>query len=141
VPFPPASNPDILARLVAESAAARLKEPIVVDNKPAADGMHGSYAGVEAQPDGYTLLVGDSGPLAIAPWLYAKVPYILGKGFVAVAGLVAVPIVMVVPQGSRASSPGDLAAHARSRPEHLLYGTLGVGSIHHLAIEVLSATA
>jgi tripartite-type tricarboxylate transporter receptor subunit TctC len=141
VPFPPASNPDILARLVAESAAARLKQPIVVDNKPGAGGMLGSDAGAKAQPDGYTLLVGDSGPLAIAPWLYAKVPYIPGKSFVAVAGLVAVPIVMVVPQGSGASSPGDLVAQAKSRPEHLLYGSLGVGSIHHLAVEVLSATA
>jgi tripartite-type tricarboxylate transporter receptor subunit TctC len=141
VPFPPASNPDILARLLAESVALRLKQPIVVDNKPGAGGMLGSDAGAKAPADGYTLLVGDSGPLSIAPWLYAKMPYVPGKSFTAIAGLVSVPIVMIVPRPSSVTSPGDFVVQAKSRPEHLLYGSLGVGSIHHLAVEVLSATA
>lgn len=141
VPFPPASNPDVLARLLAESAAARLKQPVIVDNKPGAGGMIGSDAGAKAPADGYTLLMGDSGPLAIAPWLYAKVPYVAAKDFTAVAALVTVPIVMIVPRTLAATSLSDLVAQAKAQPGQLLYGSLGVGSIHHLAVEVLSASA
>lgn len=141
VPFPPASNPDVLARLLAESAGARLKQPIIVDNKPGAGGMIGSDAGAKAPADGYTLLVGDSGPLAIAPWLYAKVPYVPTKDFAGVAVLVKVPIVMIVPRTTAATTPSELVAQAKAQPGQLLYGSLGVGSIHHLAVEVLSATA
>jgi tripartite-type tricarboxylate transporter receptor subunit TctC len=140
VPFPPASNPDVLARLLAESVGARLKQPIVVDNKPGAGGMIGTDAGAKAPADGYTLLVGDSGPLAIAPWLYAKVPFGPTKDLVGVAALVKVPIVMIVPRTSSATTPSDLVAQAKAHPGQLLYGSLGVGSIHHLAVEVLSAT-
>lgn len=141
VPFPPASNPDILARLLAESVGARLKQPVVVDNKPGAGGMIGSDAGAKAAADGYTLLVGDTGPLAIAPWLHARPPYAPAKDLTAVASLVAVPIVLIVPRTSNAATPSDLVGQAKARPGQLLYGSLGIGSIHHLAAEVLSAAA
>lgn len=140
VPYPPASAPDVMARLVAQSAAVRLKQPIVVENKPGAGGMIGSDAGAKAAADGYTLLMGDTGPLAIAPWLYPKVPYASNKDFTAVAALVSVPLVMIVPSSSTAASATDLVAQAKARPGQLLYGSLGVGSIHHLAAEVLFAS-
>lgn len=141
VPFPPSSAPDIMARLLAESVSLQLKQPIVVDNKPGAGGMIGSDAAAKSAADGYTLLVGDSGPLGIAPWLYAKVPYAPNKDFTGVAALVAVPIVMIAPAVSSAKTLPDLVAQAKARPGHLLYGSLGVGSIHHLALEVLSGAA
>lgn len=139
VPYPPGSNPDILARLVGEDVGARLRQPVVVENKPGAGGMLGSDAAAKAAPDGYTLLVGDSGPLAIAPNIYAKVPYSSPRDFAGVAGLVAVPLVMLVPRTATATSATAFVAQARARPGELLYGSLGVGSIHHLVAESLCA--
>lgn len=141
VPFPPASAPDILARLVAESAGARLQQPIVVENKPGAGGLIGTSAAAKSAPDGYTLLMGDTGPLAIAPWLYSKMPYAPTKELTGVASLVSVPLVMIVPRSATINSVSDLMTQARARPEQLLYGSLGVGSIHHLAAEVFAAAA
>lgn len=140
VPFPPASNPDILARLVAQSVSARLKQPVVVENRPGAGGMIGTSAGAKAPPDGYTLLVGDTGPLAIAPWLYQRISYNPTKDFNAVAALASVPILLMVPGTSQTSSPSELVTQAKSQPMELMYGSLGVGSIHHLAAEIFSAS-
>jgi tripartite-type tricarboxylate transporter receptor subunit TctC len=141
VPYPPSSNPDILARLVGELVAERLKQPVIVDNKAGAGGTIGTDAAAKATPDGYTLLVVDSGPLAIAPWIYPKIPYSSAKDLVGVASLATVPMVMIVPRNSSVNTPADFAALAKSRPGALYYGSVGVGSIHHLATEVYSAAA
>ncbi|HSV79973.1 MAG TPA: tripartite tricarboxylate transporter substrate-binding protein [Ramlibacter sp.] len=139
VPYPPASVPDILARLVAESVGTRLKQPVVVENRAGAGGTIAADAAAKSAPDGYTLLVGDSGPLAIAPWIYPRISYAPARDFAAVASLVAVPLVMVVPRASTVRSPADFVAQAKVPGAGLYYGSLGMGSIHHLAAEVFSA--
>lgn len=139
VPFPPGSVPDVLARLIADSMAAIIEQPVVVDNKAGAGGTIGADAVAKAPADGYTLLMGDSGPLSIAPWLYAKVPYTTRKDFLPIASLVTVPLVLVVPGTSKINTIGDLIAKAKAEPGQLLYGSLGVGSIHHLAAEVFAS--
>jgi len=141
VPYPPSSNPDILARLVAESVAARLKQPVIVDNKAGAGGTVGTGVAAKMPADGYTLLVVDSGPLAIAPWIYPRIPYSSTKDLVGVASLVSVPMVMIVPRASPVTSAAEFIKLANARPGALFYGTVGVGSIHHLATEVLSTAA
>lgn len=141
VPYPAGSGPDIMARLLGESAATRLNQPVVIDNKPGAGGMLGADAAAKAPADGHTLLVGDSGPLSIAPWIYAKVPYSPAKDFIGVASLVSIPLLMIVPANFTANTPNDLVKLAKAKPGNLLYGSLGVGSIHHLAIEVFSSAA
>src|SRR3989441_13242411 len=125
VPFPPGGSTDILSRALAHKLAEGLAQAVVIDNRPGAGGSIGSEAAAKAAPDGYTLVMGQLGPLAVSPALYKNLPYDPGKSFAPVALMAIVPSVLVVNPPVPAASPSELIAYARANPGKLTYGSAG----------------
>ena len=141
VPFAAGQSGDILARLIGESLARLWGQPLIVDNKGGAGGTLGSIAVARATPDGYTLLLGTSGPTAIAPSLYKKVGYDPNKDFTPIVNVAGVPQVLLVSAGSQHRSVQDLLNAARAQPGKLSYGSGGKGSTAHLTMELFKSMA
>ena len=139
VTFPAAGAPDILARLFADKA--QLGQPVVIDNVPGAGGAIGAEKVARAAPDGYTLLMGHIGTLAVNPSLYPKLPYSPLKDFTPVAWVANVPNVLVLHPSTPASTMKDFVAYAKANPGRLNYGSGGNGSAANLATEYLKLRA
>ncbi|GAA4335309.1 tripartite tricarboxylate transporter substrate binding protein [Pigmentiphaga soli] len=140
VPFPAGGASDIVARLVAERAAAATGQPWVVDNKPGAGATIGGVMVAKAAPDGYTLLLGAAGPLSMSPHI-STVPYDVEKQFVALASVASVPNLVAVHPSLPAANLSQLVALARSKPGQLNYGSAGNGTTAHMAGELLKSQA
>jgi len=136
VPYTPAGPTDILARLLGEGFAARLGATIVTDNKPGAGGNLGHDLASKAPPDGYTLLLGYVGPLAINPSLYGNLPYRPLEDFTPITQLVSTPLVVVVNPSIAARSMAELVKIAKAAPKGLTYASGGSGSANHMAAEL-----
>lgn len=135
-PFAPGGGSDTVARVLAAKLGPALGQTLVVENKAGAGGMLGADMVAKSGADGYTLLIGANGPIAVAPVLQSKPPYEPSRDFQPIAQLTKHPYVLVGP----AAGPKDLVqliASAKSKPGKLNYGTPGAGSAQHLAIEVL----
>jgi tripartite-type tricarboxylate transporter receptor subunit TctC len=137
--FAPGGANDLLARLIAAELTPILGQSVVVVNHPGANGNIGVEAATHAAPDGYTLLVA-SGSALVNPSLH-KVPYDLERDFVPVAYLGASPNVILTNAGSGIESIEDLIAKAKRQPGTYNFGTAGVGSTPHMAMELLMASA
>jgi tripartite-type tricarboxylate transporter receptor subunit TctC len=137
VPFTPGGTSDILGRAIAQKLQEAWKQAVVIDNVPGAGGSLGAERVAKAVPDGYTLLMGHIGNLAVAPAIYPKLPYDPLKSFAPVAWVASVPNVLVVHPSVPAKNLQELLALARSKPGQLNYGTGGNGSAAHLATEYL----
>jgi tripartite-type tricarboxylate transporter receptor subunit TctC len=135
VPFPPGGSTDILSRALAQKLSEGLSQPVVIDNRPGAGGSIGSEAAAKATPDGYTLVMGQLGPLAVSPAIYKNLPYDPVKSFAPVSLMAMVPSVLVVNPQVAAASAGELIAYARANPGKLTYGSAGSGSTSHLTTE------
>jgi tripartite-type tricarboxylate transporter receptor subunit TctC len=135
VPFPPGGSTDILARALGQKLSEVLEQPVVVDNRPGAGGSIGAEAAAKAAPDGYTLLMGQLGPLAVSPAIYKKLPYDPVKSFAPVCLMAIVPSVLVVNTSLPFSSAAELIAYAKKNPGRLTYGSAGNGSTSHLTTE------
>ncbi len=135
VPFPPGGSTDILSRALAHKLAEGLGQALVIDNRPGAGGSIGSEAAAKAAPDGYTLLMGQLGPLAVSPAIYKNLPYDPVKSFAPVSLMAIVPSVLVVNPRVPAASAAELIAYARANPGKLAYGSAGSGSTSHLTTE------
>jgi tripartite-type tricarboxylate transporter receptor subunit TctC len=131
VPFPPGGPIDTMARLVAHELAARLGQEVVVENRPGAGSTIGSKAVASAEPDGYTLLFGSSGSLAVAPALYPKLNLEPLKLFAPVASVALLPHVFVVAPSLPVQTVQEFVAYAKANPGKLNYGA-GVGTPPHL---------
>ena len=136
VPYPPGGNNDILARLLAPVVEREIGQPLVIDNRGGGGGTIGAGAAARAPADGHTLLFADIGILAIAPHLFARLPYD-PDSFAPVIRLTEVPLLVGVPKDSRYRTVADLAADARARPDMLNFGTPGPGTAGHLATQML----
>lgn len=132
VPFPPGGGTDILARQVAQKMATDNKWTIVVDNRPGAGGNIGIDAAAKSQPDGYTLVMGQTSNLAINATLYKKLPYDPLKDLAPVALVGEGPIALVVRADSRYKTLDDLIAAARAKPGSITMATPGNGTVAHL---------
>ena len=141
VPFPPGGSTDILAREIAHKLQEALGQPLVVDNKAGAGGSIGSAEAARAPGDGYTLLMGHIGTLAVNPSLYSKLAYDPRTSFVPVALMARVPNVLVVNPKVPASDVATLVALARAHPGELRYASGGNGSAAHLAMEYFKLSA
>jgi tripartite-type tricarboxylate transporter receptor subunit TctC len=135
VPFTPGGSTDILARAVAQELTKAWGQPVVVDNVPGAGGAIGAEKVAKAAPDGYTLLMGHIGTLAVNPSLYPNLPYDPIKSFTPVAWVARVPNVLVVHPSVKATNVKELVALAKARPGRLNYGSGGNGSAANLATE------
>lgn len=135
VPFTPGGSTDILARAIGNELAKSLGQSFVIENVPGAGGSIGADKVAKSAADGYTLLMGHIGTLAVNPSLYPNLPYNPIKDFAPVAWVARVPNVLVVNKGVPAQNLKELIALAKSRPGYLNYSTGGNGSAAHLATE------
>ncbi len=135
VPFTPGGSTDILGREIAQKLAEALGQPFVVENRPGAGGSIGATEAARAAPDGYTLLMGHIGTLAVNPSLYAKLAYDPARDFAPVALVARVPNVLVVHPSVPAQNVAELVALARAKPGALRYASGGNGSAAHIAME------
>lgn len=133
VGFAPGGASDIVARLLQPELQKRLGQPIVIDNRPGANGNIANEVVARAEPDGYTLLLGNPGPLVFNPFLYKQVPVDPAKAFAPVTQITESPMVIVVPAKSTLNSVADLVSRAKSKAGGLSYGSAGNGSSMHLA--------
>jgi tripartite-type tricarboxylate transporter receptor subunit TctC len=141
VPFIAGSTPDSLARIVAEGLQQRLGQPFVVENRPGASGNTGTAAVAKAAPDGHTLGVSIVGPLVINHLLFAKMPYDTEKDVAPITILAAQPSVLTLAPNVAADSVESLIAALKREPDKFTYGSIGRGSLSHLAMASLAAKA
>lgn len=141
VPYPPGGPVDALARLIAQESAGDLNQPIVVENRPGGSGVIGTQAVARAEPDGHMLVLGTNQTHATNQSLIKNCPYDAVKDFVPVAGIAAMPHVLVVRDSLSLTSVGDVVAMAKAKPGSLTFGSTGNGSGAHLAGELFKTKA
>ena len=135
VPFPPGGSTDILARALAQKLSEGLAQAVVIDNRPGAGGSIGAEAAAKAAPDGYTLMMGHLGTLAVNAAIYKQLPYDPVKSFAPVSLMAIVPSVLVVNNALPVANAAELIAYAKKNPGKLAYGSAGNGSTSHLTTE------
>jgi len=133
VPYPAGGTSDILARAIGVKLTESLGQPVIVDNKPGANGNVGADIVAKSPPDGYTLLLADIGALAISPSVYPALPFDPTKDFAPVTMVAYSPHILVVHPSIPAASVKDLIALAKSKPGKLNFAISGVGGAPHLA--------
>lgn len=141
VPFPPGGPTDVMGRTAAKAMAGRLGQQMVVENKAGAGGNIGTDAVAKAAADGYTIGLSAISSLAIAPHLYASVPFNVEKDFAPISLVGTTPCAIVVHPGAPFTDLAGLVAHARAHPGQINYATSGIGTSNHLAAELLQSVA
>ena len=140
VPFSPGASNDVIARAVAVPLGQKLNVPVIVENKAGAAGVIGADAVAKSPHDGSVLLLTSSTFLTAAA-TQSKLPYDPIAAFAPVAMIGEGPLVLAVAATTRLQSPADVFAAARAKPGTLTYGTAGVGSVGHLATELVNDAA
>lgn len=138
VPWAPGGNVDITARTIAPTMSELLGQQVIVENKPGAGGFIGSSGVVKSTPDGYTLLLGSSGSISVAPALTTSAPYNPVTDLVAIGPIHAVPIVLSASAKGSMKSFADFSARAKTDKNPISVGSAGNGSTQHLALELLA---
>lgn len=140
VTYPPGGSSDLMARVFGAKLSEIWGQQVIVESKPGAAGAIGTEYTARQPADGYTFMIGNSGPVAINP-LLSTVPYNVEKDFIPVSQISAGPNVLVVRADSEFKSLKDIVNHAKANPTKLNYGTSGPGSISHLSSEMLKNLA
>jgi tripartite-type tricarboxylate transporter receptor subunit TctC len=135
VPFTPGGSPDVLARTIGQKITESTGSPVVIENVPGAGGTIGADRVAKATADGYTLLMGHVGTLAVAPAVYPNLPYDPIKSFAPVAWVAKVPNVLAVHPSMPANNVAELVKYLKANPGKVNYGSGGNGSAAHLAME------
>jgi len=141
VPFAPGGTSSIVARAVGAEMEKGLGQPIIIDNKPGGGGNVAMQEVANAEPDGYTLIIGHLGTLAVNPFMFEKLPFDTNRDFAAVSLLAKVPNIFVVHADVAAKDLREFVALVKQQPGKLFYGSAGNGSAGHLAIEYLKLVA
>ncbi len=141
VPFAAGGGSDFVARVVAQKFNEAFGQPLVVDNRGGAGGAIGTELAAKSAPDGYTLLLGSAGPLAIQPGLTARLPYDPLKDFAPITLVTSIPYVLVVHPSLPVKSVRELIALAKAKPGQLNFASPGNGTTTHLATELLKMLA
>jgi tripartite-type tricarboxylate transporter receptor subunit TctC len=141
VPFPPSGGNDVFARIVAQKLSEAWKQQVIVENRPGAGGSVGTEYAAKAPADGYTLLLGHTGTLAINPSLYKNIGYDTLRDFAPIAMLASAPLVLVVNPNSALYTVSDIVARAKAEPEKLAIASSGNGTGSHLSAELLQNMA
>lgn len=140
VPFPPGGGNDTMARLLSERLPAALGQPVVVENKPGAGGNIGTDFVAKQPADGYSLLLSSVNHV-VNPSFFAKLPYDPLKDFEPVSLISTIPFALTVNAATPVTTMAEFFAMARAKPGSVTYGSVGIGSIFHLAAEQLKTLA
>ena len=142
VGFPPGSSTDSIARASADHLRLKLGQPVVVDNRPGANGVLAATEAARAAADGYTLLATNSSGITVNPQLYKKITYQPQRDFTALTMSVSAPFILTInPSSERTASVhtvADWVALARARAGQLTYGSAGTGNLGHLGFEMIN---
>jgi tripartite-type tricarboxylate transporter receptor subunit TctC len=141
VAFPPGQATDQAARAIAQRLSETMGQQFVVENRPGAASIIGTEAAARAPNDGYTLFMGSSGPLAVNPGMYAKLPYDPIRDFVPISLALKVPFFLVVNPSVPAGSVAEFVAWVRANPGKVNFGTAGNGASNHLSAEYFRSVA
>jgi tripartite-type tricarboxylate transporter receptor subunit TctC len=136
-PYTAGGSTDLVARVISEGLRGKLKQSVVVENKPGGSGVIGTREVVKAAPDGYTLLLGNAGGLVIPAAMSSNYPFDLLRDLVPISVSAEFVGVMMVKQALPVNSLKEFIAYAKARPGQLNFGSSGVGSSVHLAAELL----
>lgn len=140
VPYAAGGSTDQLARVIQQPLADALGQPVIVENKPGAGGTIGVEAVVRAEPDGHTLVFGNTGPNGVVS-LMRKVPYDLQKDLRPISTVVIAPMILAVRSDLPVKTVKDFAAYAKQQGDKLNYGSVGIGSLSHLTGEYFNNMA
>ena len=141
VPYPPGGASDVTARLLALKLTDILKQNVVVENKPGANGILALESVAKSPPDGYTLLMANLGPNAINAAIYKKLPYDSVKDFTPIILTTVVPLVVLVTPSLPVKNMQELIAYGKANPTKLTFASAGNGASNHLAGEMMKAMA
>jgi tripartite-type tricarboxylate transporter receptor subunit TctC len=141
IPYSAGGSTDILGRLLAQKLGESMNASVIVENKPGANGTIGVDRVAKAAPDGYTIVLGDVGGLAISPSLYPKLPYQPTKDLVPVSLVGRSPLVLTVGNNSPLKSLNELTAAAKAEPSKLNYPSSGTGGPNHMGGELYAMQA
>jgi len=141
VPYAAGGGADSVARVIAKRVGETIGQPIVIENRGGAGSIIGTELVKQSAPDGYTLLLGQSGPISINPAVYKSLPYDPLKDFAPVTMTTSYPYIMVVSPALGVKTLQEFVALARSKPGELNYGTTGVGAANHLVTELFDSNA
>jgi tripartite-type tricarboxylate transporter receptor subunit TctC len=136
VAYTPAGATDILARAVGQKMSENWDQPVIVENRPGANGNIGTEAAARATPDGHTMVMGTAGTHGINPSLYRKLNWDAVKDFAPVSLVAMVPNILVVNNSLPVKNVKELIAYAKANPGKLNYGSPGNGSTAHLSMEL-----
>jgi tripartite-type tricarboxylate transporter receptor subunit TctC len=137
VPNPPGGLPDTITRILAKRLQERVGQSAIVENRPGANSGIGTAAMTQASADGYTLMVADGAILSIAPLLHDKLPY-NPKDVLPIAFIARAPLFLAINTNVPAKNLKELVDHVKANPGKLNYGSIGIGSFHHLSMEAFS---
>jgi tripartite-type tricarboxylate transporter receptor subunit TctC len=141
VPFAAGATPDVVARLIADYLQDKLQQTFVVENRPGAGGNTGTDAVVRADPDGSTIGVSIGGPLAVNTLLFSDLPYDPRKDLALITTLVTQPSALAVNVSLGVNTTRELVDLIRRYPGKYTFGSIGVGSLSHLAMEAIALKA
>ena len=138
VPFGPGSTPDLIARMIAEKLQQTQGQTVIVENKAGASGMTGTDAVARAEPDGHTIGISIGGPLAINTLLFSRMPYDPFKDLALITMLTLQPAALAVPANLGVNTVTELVALIKKDPGKYNFGSIGSGSMSHLAMEAIA---
>jgi tripartite-type tricarboxylate transporter receptor subunit TctC len=141
VPFPPGGPSDYAARVVAQKLPDFLGQPVIVDNRPGANGTLGAEYTARSAPDGMTICIANVGMITILPHLQAKMPYDTFRDFTPITNLIGGPSFLLVHPSIPARNVKELIALAKKRPGELTYASAGLGQISHMNGELMKLLA
>ena len=141
VPFTPGGSTDVIARVIAQKIGEAMGTQVLIDNRPGAGGNIGVELAAKSPPDGYTLVMGHIGTMAVNPSLYKRLPYDPLRDFAPVALVALVPNLLAVHPALPVKNVKELIALARANPGRLNYGSSGAGGTPYLAVEYFKLAA
>lgn len=140
VPFVPGGTSDIVARTVGQELSKQLPYPVILENKAGGGGVPAMQEVAKSAPDGYTMILGHVGSMAVNPYIFTNTGYDVNKDFIPVTLLAKVPSLFVVHPDLPVENLKELVAYAKNNPGKLNYGSAGNASAGHLAMEYLKLT-
>ena len=141
VPFPAGGGVDYIGRIIGKGLSERLGQQVVIDNRPGANAIVGLEALKVTPPDGYTIAAASAGPLAVNPFIYAKLPHDTVKDFTYIANMCSFPLLLVSHPSLPVKNVKELIALAKARPNEIAYSSPGAGNTGHLAAALFESMA